>query len=331
MNHHKQAIVTALAILTAASAHALPIDVYIVAGQSNASGAALPGTPPAQYAGQANLYAYKQKNPNVAGFLESAGWETVRSLWPNGYGSTFGPELTFAYELQERTGDRVAIIKTSQGASSLSGNWMPANHDVYDWSIAKVQASLADLTAAGYEPNLAGLLWIQGEADASSVGWGTYAENLATLFDAFRSDLGVDVPVYLNLLHGGSKHVYRDQLRGEQLDFLRSYPNAFGCDPSGLPLGGDLEHYMAAGQLGLGRLFANLVAPRDGDFDGDGDVDLADLPRWRADYDNGISTGDGLLRWQRTAQMTAAVSIPEPSGLLLALAFLTCVPRTRNS
>lgn len=317
-------LLSAVLVLFATSLHAQPIDVYIIAGQSNASGAASPPLPPAMYNGQDNLYNYKQKNPNVSGFLESASWETVRTLYPNAYGSTYGPEITFAYEVEQRTGNKIAVIKTSQGASSLSGMWLPSLHNIYDWSVAKIQSSLSDLTVAGYQPKLAGILWIQGEADASSLGWNTYSENLTTLFDAYRTDLGqADLPVYLNLLHGGSKHVYRDQLRSEQLDFLSEYPNAFGCDPSALPLSADLEHYMAEGQLGLGRLFANLVVPRNGDFDGDGDVDNNDLPKWKADYTNGIGTGDGLLLWQRTVQLPSVVATPEPSGMLLFLLAVT--------
>jgi hypothetical protein len=65
------------------------------------------------------------------------------------------------------------------------------------------------------------------------------------------------------------------------------------------------------------------------DFDGDSDVDAADLEQWKGDFalnnesdadDDGDSDGDDFLVWQRTIGGAAGVAaIPEPAAALLAL------------
>jgi len=320
-----------LASLLVQSAHGSAIDVWALMGQSNANGVATPPVPPAPLNVQDNLYIDKQKNPNVAGFLEATTWGTVQTRYPNGFGITYGPEIAFAYEMQQRTGEKVAIIKTAQGGSGLQQHWLPATNDVYPWALAKIQSSLADLVTLGYEPTLKGVLWVQGETDATNLApSNAYSENLATLFDTLRTDLNApELPIYLNLLNGAAKHPYKNILRAEQAEFIATYPNALGFDSTGLPLSADMEHYAAAGQLGLGNRFADLVHPW-ADFNGDHTVDAADLTSWQASIEtqdlaadgnaDGMVDGSDFLLWQRQTSVVApAVSVPEPSGALLAL------------
>ncbi len=78
--------------------------------------------------------------------------------------------------------------------------------------------------------------------------------------------------------------------------------------------------------------------PKPGDFDGDGDVDNADLNQWEGDFGlNGDSDADGdgdsdgadFLTWQRdfgsTASPAASQSVPEPSSFVLFALGLTCL------
>jgi hypothetical protein len=67
------------------------------------------------------------------------------------------------------------------------------------------------------------------------------------------------------------------------------------------------------------------------DFDNDGDVDAMDLAIWQGDYgvdddgdadDDGDSDGMDFLIWQReytAASLTAAVTVPEPGAIALAV------------
>jgi hypothetical protein len=82
------------------------------------------------------------------------------------------------------------------------------------------------------------------------------------------------------------------------------------------------------------------------DFDGDGDVDGADLNVWRGDFatagpqadadGDGDADGADFLAWQRqvgsTAAAPAANPIPEPaSGVMLSLVLAAAATRMRRA
>lgn len=73
------------------------------------------------------------------------------------------------------------------------------------------------------------------------------------------------------------------------------------------------------------------------DFDGDGNITLADLSQWQGDYgingdsdanEDGVSDGLDFLAWQRdfsnSAAIAASKAVPEPSTALLAI-FASCL------
>ncbi len=75
---------------------------------------------------------------------------------------------------------------------------------------------------------------------------------------------------------------------------------------------------------------STLVAPIPGDFDGDGDVDNADLSKWQTDYaanagsdadGDGDSDGNDFLIWQQNftgpGPLATSQAVPEPGGLAL--------------
>lgn len=104
------------------------------------------------------------------------------------------------------------------------------------------------------------------------------------------------------------------------------------------PGGGNLLSVSQGDDGELYAMFQNgditrLVGLTPGDFDEDGDVDNDDLAQWQGDYaingdsdadGDGDSDGDDFLAWQRNfgssiGSLSAIVSVPEPSSLLLTL------------
>lgn len=75
---------------------------------------------------------------------------------------------------------------------------------------------------------------------------------------------------------------------------------------------------------------ALLAPPSPADFDGDGDVDAADLAQWEGDFgvnglsdadNDGDSDGNDFLIWQRELapnSLSAAANVPEPAAIMLA-------------
>ena len=94
------------------------------------------------------------------------------------------------------------------------------------------------------------------------------------------------------------------------------------------------DYAVAWWALGSGPLIA-------GDFDGDGDVDGADLAQWESDYGvNGTSDADGdgdsdgadFLAWQRNfgfGVLSASATVPEPTSLALILLGLPWLSRRK--
>lgn len=200
------------------------IDVYLIAGQSNAVGVARVELLDEQY---------QKTFPNVWLFNGGEGpreehWHWV-TVYP-GQGSIssdvpmFGPELGMASVLQ-KAHEPVAFIKYAYGGTAIYRNEdlnnRPENHDnwhgpwdgvksAYDLSevdentsgrlytefLMTIREGLAQLELKGFQPVIRGLTWMQGETDgeiqfnnqkhqAASV----YAHNLSCLFAAFRRDL----------------------------------------------------------------------------------------------------------------------------------------------
>jgi GH35 family endo-1,4-beta-xylanase len=92
--------------------------------------------------------------------------------------------------------------------------------------------------------------------------------------------------------------------------------------------------------LGKGETNYGLIVNLSADFDGDGDVDDADLAAWNQGVEMGVLDGADLLNWQQqlgmsesipSAARAAASSVPEPSAsALLSLALLGVRRRVRK-
>lgn len=127
------------------------------------------------------------------GVRQSLNWEP---LGPVGYLGNFGPELSFGRAVKRtlKKGEVLAIYKfTHSGAQSI--DWLPEgtdipHRDLYKSFIAAIRTARADLKAAGYASELAGVFWHCGENDrALHQQAKTYAANLKKLIDGTRKDL----------------------------------------------------------------------------------------------------------------------------------------------
>ena len=109
----------------------------------------------------------------------------------------FGPEVGAAYSLVDyATEDEpVYFVKAAFGGSSITGNWnINSESGLYQSRLVKFLNNNLNLIEEkeGKKPVIKGLLWHQGENDANNGS--TYKQNLSDLVSRFRSDFASYAP-----------------------------------------------------------------------------------------------------------------------------------------
>ena len=202
------------------------IDLYLIAGQSNAAGHS-------KVEDTASAYELAPELENGFSHILYAGkgaystsdvysWEPTK-LGMGKTPSTLGPEAGMAVALSEyynaETGKIAGIFKYAHGGSTLTynnkdastGSWMsPSYAEATDASVGRhyneflrlFREKIEALVAMGYtDINIKGLYWMQGEGDR--LQYKTYAEALSYLIGDLRADLS-DIMVEINVADGGN-------------------------------------------------------------------------------------------------------------------------------
>ena len=231
------AAIAALATLAACSTQAptatpttgtvTEYDLYFLGGQSNMDGygyvSDLPGDDPGA---SANVMIFLGTTVEDGGTGGGAGlWAPLRPGYGTGFSSDgetnalsdrFGPELAFGRSLSANDPTRkIALIKYARGGTGLVdgvsgyGSWDPDYEggnglNQYDHALATIRNALhvRDIDGDGTQDRLnpAGIIWMQGEADAfDNLDAATnYDRNLARLMDLLRAALHTDdLPVVI--------------------------------------------------------------------------------------------------------------------------------------
>ena len=218
-------------------------------------------------AGQSNMRGYKvAPGPLQVAAAEALGdavhilcgdsWQPLRH--GAGYQHRgFGPEMGFAAEWIARTGRPLAIVKVAQNATWLERQWHPSRPD----ALFRMLVDRARLAMASHQVRLAGLLWMQGEADAlTPEAAGAYDANFTALVDRLRLELGApDLPVMAGLPNPDpAEFPHLDQVRTALRDCPRAHVHV--VDTEGLTRKPDRLHYDGPALDELGRRFARTMA-----------------------------------------------------------------------
>jgi len=267
-------------------AFAAEVDVYLLGGQSNMQGigklADLPAAVPRE---PVDTLFWNGKNfePLVVG--------TTRTSNRPG---EFGPEIGLAAALPA-DGRRRCLVKYAASGMPLHHGWNaatwvgdppgpkrrtfypgerpddPNQGTLYREMLGRYQAALAALRAGGDRPIIRGFAWMQGEADAKHERSATdYAASLRRLRDRLAADLGVEsLPFVFGqvLPHepAMARFTHRREIRAAMAaaDERSGRPEALSrarmVSTDGFGLLPDTVHYDAAGQVALGRSFADAL------------------------------------------------------------------------
>lgn len=236
------AFAASLAGCAAKQNDALP--VYLLLGQSNMVGMrSIPADLPADMRGEqplALLFKDGAWTPLAPGVSEAKG---------------FGPEISFSREMSLQ-GRQFGLVKVSAGATTLANEWAPSNPaGLYAKTIAMVREAKRTRNI-----KVAGVLWMQGESDGADAKMASaYKQNLEKFIGSIRRDTGSgNVPFAVcRVTSPTSQFPYTGQVRKAQEEVSAKNYRWFDCDS--LTRGPDGLHYDTAGQIKLGRMFANAI------------------------------------------------------------------------
>jgi lysophospholipase L1-like esterase len=326
---------SALVFATAPSLQAGgPIDVYLIGGQSNATGQGYVRNLPKDFKIDPAVLLFTSGKPHLNSGGPAETWIPLRQASESP--DRFGPELGFGNRIQELSpGRKIALIKHAHTGTNLYAQWNPGKNaaDTAHWGpqfktfVETVDAGLAALRQQGYQPTLRGMIWQQGENDARPGFAGKYGANLAHLIDRLREQFHAPG---LRFVYG---YVYpppcseegRFELRQGEHDVdqnsgsLLAVQDAFvvpiddlsqRADDPGNPLPNDHVHLGTLGQLGLGRRMAEKMLA----------TDLATAKTPSAEYPKVVTPSDANYRahpdWNKLCEQRVAAFKDKPCDLI---------------
>ncbi|MBB07311.1 MAG: sialate O-acetylesterase [Roseibacillus sp.] len=212
-----------------------PVQVFILAGQSNMEGQGVVSMDhPEHYnGGKGNLVwslAHSQSRQRMQHLRDAEGnWierEDVSisfkargkvrkgslTVGYTGYGesSHIGPELQFGHLMGEHFDEPVLLIKTAWGGKSLQKDFRPPSSGgetgpFYRQMIEEVRTALAGLGNSRFE--IRGFVWMQGWNDmVSEEATAEYADNLVNLAKDLRKEFKApQLPIVIGELGNGGK------------------------------------------------------------------------------------------------------------------------------
>lgn len=246
-----------------AASEALPagttrLDFYLLIGQSNMKGR---GFMPEEPANDPRIRMMHLKDDH---------WYVARHpLHLSGDAQTFagadnagvGPGLAFAQAMAAADpAASIGLIPSAVGGTEIA-RWQKGA-DLYENALRRARLAVEHTRDLG--GHLKGVLWLQGEADASPDKLGVYAEKLQALVDALRTDLQQPALPFLCATiaetradrPGDSKHQINEIL----LALPQKRPHTACVDARDLKATiGDGVHYDTASQEEIGKRFATLL------------------------------------------------------------------------
>lgn len=230
-----------------------PTKLFIIAGQSNALGqASTTGLPASLLIPQSNVSIYNRTD-----------WMTLQP----GLGADatqFGPELTFGRDIATLFPDEhIGLIKYAVGATALWDDWKATapRGQMYTDLLKVIQNALADL-GPGPTPEIAGVVWMQGESDALEGHGAEYEANLTSFIQQLRADLGIPGLIFGigQITHNWPNAALVMQA---QANVCATIPLANLVYTDDL-VTGTQNHYDTNGMMILGSRFAKAMVPEPG-------------------------------------------------------------------
>jgi hypothetical protein len=252
------------------------VDLFILAGQSNAQGWQGDGayfpTDPLQLDQSIGLcYTF------IGTSSSSGNWITMQpqiGRFTNGH---FGLEVSFSRKLKE-AGYNPAIFKYSKGSTSIYSDWKtPGAGGYYDQMIVELKKAIGVLEQKGFTVTIRGFVWIQGEADATATASPSFYSSLLSIVRDIRTNVAKNnnLPILLGVDEQHSSVVNFPIIVDSQKRIANELPNVIFTSMIGLPKA-DATHLTPAGLVTHGiriydaykslDLTSTAIVPKNADF-----------------------------------------------------------------
>lgn len=201
--------------------------------------------------------------------------------------TSYGSELAFMRLVQDGDpSNQYASLKLARGGANLADRFAPHNNDIYPLIRDYALDALSRLELLGYEPEVAGFVWIHGHSDLFVQSHSEeYDINLKELVDQFRLDVNApDMFVMISQTHinqANSNSLVPVQ-RQSKIEYLSLDPNSVLIDVDDLNYRDFFVHFDGTGRNLIGQRMADaylatLTPPCGPDLTNDGVLDNADL------------------------------------------------------
>jgi len=234
------------------------VKVYILAGQSNMDGRA----PNAEFPPELQV-----NRPDIPIYFIDEWLDLQLGLNTRNPGNLSGPEITFGRSVLEKNkGKKIALIKSSKGASSLYYSWKPGTGPQWLDLVEDVTDGMATL-CQDCNPVIVGFIWMQGENDTlDQSNAQAYEQNLTDFIAAVRTEFSVpNLPFVIGQISEGPTLTYGAIVRQAQLNVSQNVPDTALVITSDLALQADNVHYDTNGVIELGYRFSNAMDALDND------------------------------------------------------------------
>ena len=253
------------------------VRVILLYGQSNATGCSV-----SQYLQEKNPNIYEKASIGIDnvyinyicenGSNSSNGEFVLCSLGQGATKNNFGPEVGIGLTYQE-AGLKCFIIKYSWGGSILNNQWMNGVYkrgELYEAALNFTTSSLDYLLDKGYDYQIDGICWMQGESDANTKLCKRYYTNTKKFVKYLREDLAsyqttidfIDAGISDSSYWKEYQKINEAKLKYSNESEHNYYIDTieaglhYDCEPVNGP---DLAHYDSESEILLGKLFAKLA------------------------------------------------------------------------
>lgn len=104
------------------------------------------------------------------------------------------------YPSKQGVGGRFGIDYVRFGGA-VDESWLNPASDLFPWFTRNVDKALADLKAQGRTYKIEGIIWMQGETDATKQVWAqNYQTSLSKLVTLFRNKYGTNLPFFYGMI-----------------------------------------------------------------------------------------------------------------------------------